>query len=189
MTSSIPAMQPWRVLLSASLLLAACAPPQFASGPADPSVGYRFDDRSGWTAAAPNALAVELHGARVQAEVQGRDARLVVTIDNPTKAVRTLRLGPQTDVARDQALGELRRQHLDGRPLEGGSAYVPFLPMQDVEVRPGTRVVLYVDTPSGQEPEVGEYLVLVLEVEAAGKRAERRLLPLVAAYTPPRRRR
>lgn len=175
--------------LLALSLLAGCAPPQFASGPADPSVGYRFDDRSGFTEVAPNVLAAELHGTTVKAEVQGREARLVVTIDNPTKAIRTLRLGPQNDATNDQALGELRRQHLDGRPLEGGSAYVPFLPMQDIEVRPGTRVVLYVNTPSGKEPEVGEYLVLLLEVGAAGKRAERRLIPLVAAYTPPRRRR
>lgn len=173
-----------------AILLASCTPSHFEpGGRADPGVGYRVDDLTGWSGDGAQRVTANLHGVAVAVEVQGRDARLVVTAENPTRTPRTLRIGPQVEANRGDALGELRRQNLDGRPIEGGSAYLPFLPMQDLEITPGTRLVLYINTPAGHEPEVGEYLVLLLEVEAAGLRRERRLLPLVASRPAVRRRR
>ncbi|MGE3174724.1 MAG: hypothetical protein AB7O97_18980 [Planctomycetota bacterium] len=142
-------------------------------------------------AAQPTEDFTDLAGGRLQARVGGLDVRVVLaptaphielTVANPDRRTVRVRLGPQAVRDRTAAIGEVQHRPLGrppGSPLgEGRSDFLPFLSMQDMAVEPQTEAVFYVDHPLGTEPAVGQYLVLVLEVDGAAGR-DRRLLPLV----------
>lgn len=186
-TTPLRAAVPLASKLLLCAVLASCSFGPSRPAERDPRISFRFDDTAAWRVDGPDVAAIDLLGVQIVVDLARRDARLVVTAENPTGSPITLRFGPHVEVARELSLGELRRHRLDGTPIEGGSAYQPFLPMQDLAIAPATRLLAFVDSPSGREPRAGDYLVLAFEVERAGRRPERRLLPIVATASRSRR--
>ena len=164
-----------------ALALAACMPPQVGSIRASSGLRNRLEDADGWTASGATAVA-SFAGAVATVDLRGRDARVLLIVENPGRSVLRVKLSPQSGGDRTAALGEVRHQRIDGSALEGRSSYEPFLPAQSIELEAQQRAVFYVDCPLGREPVLGEYAVLVIEIEPRGGPMERRLLPLAAVY-------
>jgi hypothetical protein len=118
-------------------------------------------------------------GTTVVVETHAHDLRLEVAVENPTTRAVEVRLGPEATRKPDAAIGEYQPRRLDHSRVEGAGDFAPYLSMQPVQVEPGFRTLFALDSPLGREPSIGHYLVLVVEVRAAG-RSERRLLPLQA---------
>jgi hypothetical protein len=125
-------------------------------------------------------LVARVGDADVEIALDPHAPHIEVGVGNPTARAVTVRLGPQATHRPEQSIGELQHQPLDAARAEGRSEFLPFLSMQSIEVVAGTRTVFHLDDPLGREPVVGHYMVLVLEVDGADGRRDRRLLPLVA---------
>lgn len=178
----------WSILGSAAaLVLAACMHEPAPRPRVNVGLRYRLDAHDGWSGDGTQRVTAILAGAVATVDLQSPEARIVLTIDNDTAGILRVRLYPQVEGEKNSALGEVRHQRLDGKNLEGSPGYAPFLPSQPVEVGPGERALFYVDCPLGREASIGEYAVLLLEVSAESGKSERRLLPLVAAYSAARR--
>lgn len=172
---------------AAAFALAACMHQPAPRPRANVGLRYRLDAPDGWSGDGTQRVTAILAGAVATVDLQSPEARIVLTVENDTAGILRVRLYPQVQSDPTSALGEVRHQRLDGRNIEGSPGYAPFLPSQPVEVAARERVVFYVDCPLLREASIGEYVVLLLEIGDESGKSERRLLPLVASYSAPRR--
>src|SRR5262245_39631535 len=163
----------------ALLLCAGCRTPPQRSG-----LHYEVREASGWTRAAAGRWTAPAAGAALCVDLHPTELRLEVRLENPTPGRLTVRLGPQTTRDPDAAIGELQHQRLDPVRREGTTAFLPYLSMQAIEVEPGTVVTFFLDSPLGREPSIGQYFVLVVDVQGEGRGHARLLLPLQATNVP-----
>ncbi|MBK8099728.1 MAG: hypothetical protein IPK26_21690 [Planctomycetes bacterium] len=137
-----------------------------------------------WEATGEGRLAATLHGCRVEIDLHQTQTRVELIAANDTGKDLEFRVGP--DATRDPhtAIGEVQRRPLDNKPGEEVLDYVPYVPMQRLEVRHGWRAIFALDSPLGRDPVLGQYFVLVVEVRDPTGAMVRKLLPLTATNAP-----
>lgn len=166
-----------------SLLLSACRAPA-------PAAGLRYEARpvTGWTAAGDGRWTTTAFGAAIAVELPPREPRVELSIDNPTAQRLTVRLGPEVTRTPSAAIGEVQFRLRDRARAEGATDYLPYVSMQPVALDAGHRAAFYLDSPIGRDPAIGQYFVLVVELQTPAGERQRHLLPLCATNVPAGRR-
>ena len=159
------------------LLLAACNTP-----PPRPWLRFQPAGPTNWTADESGRLTARLHGAGVSIDLNRRETRIEVLVENSGAAPLEVRMGPEASAPRS-AIGEVLLRPLGGPAGARGPDMMPYNGMQVVTVEPGWRGVFYLDAPLGRDPVLGQYFVLSVEVRDVAGLWDRRTLPLVAANT------
>lgn len=147
-----------------------------------PRAWLRFEPSGGhvWQQPGPGRLESTVLGARLQVDLHRRDTQIRLELRNDTGRDLAIALGPEVRRGPTAAIGELQRKPLDGSRGEDVPDFVPYVSMQQAEVRDGYLATFHLDNPLGREVVLGQYLVLVVEARDSGGAFERRLLPLVA---------
>jgi hypothetical protein len=131
-----------------------------------------------WTAGPDGTWVTRMHGADVAIDLNRAQTRAQVTVSNRTVAPVDVRIGPMAGAPRD-AIGQLVLREIDGQGGVGNPE-LPYNSMQRAVVDSGWRGTFYLDTPTGDEPQLGTYFVLAVEARNTVGDLERRLMPLVA---------
>jgi len=164
------------ISVCALLLAAGCrTPPQRSGG-----LHYEVREATAWTHAGAGRWTAAAAGGALSVDLHPSELRLEVRLENPSAGRLTVRLGPQTTRDPSAAIGELQHQRLDPARREGTTAFLPYLSMQAIEVEPGTAVTFWLDSPLGREPSIGQYFVLVVDVQGESRGHARLSLPLQA---------
>jgi hypothetical protein len=170
---------PTALAIGAGALLASCRTP-----PQRSALHYEARDATGWTRAGTGRWTAPAAGGALSVDLHPTELRLELRLENPTPGRLTVRLGPQTTRDPDAAIGELQHRRLDPARREGTTAFLPYLSMQAIDVEPGTAVTFWLDSPLGREPSIGQYFVLVVDVQGEGHAHARLMLPLQATNVP-----
>lgn len=137
-----------------------------------------------WESTGDGRLATTMHGCRVEVDLHDTQTRVELIAPNSSGQDLEFRVGPDAAGDPQTAIGEVQRRPLDNKPGEEVLDYVPYVPMQRMEVRHGWRAIFALDSPLGREPAMGQYFVLVVECRDPKGALERRLLPLTATNAP-----
>lgn len=139
---------------------------------------YEARPTEGWREVAPDRFVATALGAEVTVALTPGEASIEVVVANPTERALELRVGPEATRSKTEPIGEIQHRRLDGSRGEGHGDYDPYLSQQPVQVQPGTRTVVWLDRALGRAPEVGQYMVLLVELQAPTGPRQRRLLPV-----------
>lgn len=156
-----------------ALAAAACHAP-----PPRPWLRYELAGPTEFTPRGEGVYGGSAFGADIAVDLSQPGTRIQVVVENPGTETVTLRIGPNASAPR-AAIGELLLRPLSGA-AGGGPDTRAYAALQPIAVEGGWRATFYLDSPLGREPQLGQYLVLV--VEAANEKGEqvRRQLPVVA---------
>ena len=155
--------------MSALVCLAACHAPMQNSG-----LRYRAEGSGDWTAAGGDQFAVTALGARCRIDLGRRDTLIHLVVENPTESVLRVATGTESARALLDAIGDCRLRSLDGQ-REPVHDYQPYRSLEALEIEPGWRLDFFLERPLGRAPTLGQYLVLLVDVQRG---EERRLLQL-----------
>lgn len=160
-------------LLGGAALAAACHTP-----PPRPWLRYELAGPTEFTPRGEGVYGGSAFGADIAIDLHRPGTGMHVVVENPGTETVTLRIGPNAGAPR-AAIGELLLRRLSGDGA-GGPDTRAYAALQPIALEGGWRATFFLDAPLGREPQLGQYLVLV--VEAANDKGEevRRMLPVIA---------
>ena len=139
---------------------------------------YRAERSGDWQQAGVDQYAAVALGARCRVDLARADTRIHVVVENPTDSVLRVALGTESARSHPDAIGDCRLRPLDGQ-REPVHDYQPYRSLEGLEVESGWRLEFFLERPLGRAPTIGQYLVLLVELERGDERQFLQL-PLMA---------
>lgn len=165
--------QGWLVGVVVSALAACSTPPPKSWLRLEPSGAHD------WTMTPEGKWATRMHGADFAMDLNRKETRIEVVVNNRTAEPMEVRIGPEGTVTMN-AIGEVLLRQIDAPPGQAGPDMLTYANMQRMKVEAGWRGTFYIDSPLGREIGVGTYFVFTVEAFNRNGDVERRRMPMLA---------